>query len=100
MNGNEVATVSGNQCPIGVKYAKAELTNPVRMVTTTLRVKEGALPIVPVKTEAPIPKDKIFPCLKALKNVELQPPIQIGDIIARNICDTGVNIIATRNVGK
>lgn len=98
--GNEIQTVSGNQCGIGVKYAKAELTNPVRMVTSTLKVQEGALPVVSVKTEAPIPKDKIFQCLKVLKKVKVQPPIQIGDMIVENICDTGVNVIATREVGQ
>lgn len=100
MNENEIQTVSGNQCRLGAKYALSELTNPVRMVTTSLRVQSGAIPVVPVKTDAPIPKGKIFSCLKELKNIELQPPIKIGDIIVENVSDTGVNIIATRDVGK
>jgi CxxC motif-containing protein len=100
MSGHEIKMISGNQCPIGSKYAHAELRNPVRMLTSTLKVKNGTLPVVPVKTQTPIPKDQLFPCLNALKDIELQAPIKIGDIIFQNICATGVNIIATRPVDE
>jgi len=98
MEGNEVKSVSGNTCPRGDAYAKKELTNPTRIVTSTVRVAGGKLAMVSVKTESDIPKGKIFECVKALKDVEVIAPVKIGDVIVENVAGTGVNIIATKNV--
>ncbi|MBQ7825388.1 MAG: DUF1667 domain-containing protein [Clostridia bacterium] len=98
MEGNEVKTVKGNTCPRGDAYAKKELTNPTRIVTSTVRVAGGRLAMVSVKTESDIPKGKIFDCVKALKDVEVTAPVKIGDVIVENVAGTGVNVIATKNV--
>ena len=98
MEGNEVKSVSGNTCPRGDAYARKELTNPTRIVTSTVRVNGGRLAMVSVKTESDIPKGKIFDCVKALRDVEVQAPVKIGDVIVENIAGTGVNVIATKNV--
>ena len=96
MENNEVVKVSGNTCKRGDTYARAEIVRPVRMVTTIVKVENGKLKMLPVKTKEPIDKDKINICLHALKDVEVKAPIHIGDIIASNIA--GADIIATRNV--
>ena len=98
MEGKEVKSVSGNTCPRGDAYAKKELTNPTRIVTSTVRVKGGKLAMVSVKTQNDIPKGKIFDCVKALKDVELTAPVKIGDVVVENVAGTGVNVIATKNV--
>ncbi|MBP3428704.1 MAG: DUF1667 domain-containing protein [Clostridia bacterium] len=98
MEGNEVKTVTGNTCPRGAAYAKKELTNPTRIVTSTVRVVGGKLAMVSVKTKSDIPKDKIFDCVKALKNVEMIAPVKIGDVVLENVAGTGVDVIATKNV--
>ena len=98
MEGNEVKSVAGNTCPRGDAYAKKELTNPTRIVTSTVRVAGGKLAMVSVKTQSDIPKGKIFDCVKALKDVEVTAPVKIGDVIVENVAGTGVNIIATKNV--
>ena len=98
MEGNEVKSVAGNTCPRGDAYAKKELTNPTRIVTSTVRVAGGRLAMVSVKTENDIPKGKIFDCVKALKDVEVMAPVKIGDVIIENVAGTGVNVIATKNV--
>ena len=98
MEGKEVKNVTGNTCPRGVAYAKKELTNPTRIVTSTVRVAGGKLAMVSVKTQSDIPKDKIFDCVKALKDVELTAPVKIGDVVLENVAGTGVNVIATKNV--
>ena len=98
MEGNEVKSVAGNTCPRGDAYAKKELTNPTRIVTSTVRVAGGKLAMVSVKTESDIPKGKIFDCVKALRDVEVQAPVKIGDVIVENVAGTGVNVIATKNV--
>lgn len=99
MEGSEVKAVSGNTCPRGDAYAHKELTNPTRIVTSTVRVAGGKLAMVSVKTASDIPKGKIFDCVKALKDVEVKAPVKIGDVIVENVAGTGVNIIATKNVG-
>ena len=98
MEGNEVKSVAGNTCPSGDAYARKELTNPTRIVTSTVRVNGGRLAMVSVKTESDIPKGKIFDCVKALRDVEVQAPVKIGDVIVENVAGTGVNVIATKNV--
>ena len=99
MEGSEVKAVSGNTCPRGDAYARKEMTNPTRIVTSTVRVAGSRLAMVSVKTASDIPKGKIFDCVKALKDVEVKAPVKIGDVIVENVAGTGVNIIATKNVG-
>ena len=99
MEGNAVTSVTGNTCPRGDAYARKEVTNPTRIVTTTVRVKDGICPMVNVKTASDIPKDKIFACTEALRDVVVTAPVKIGDVILSNVADTGVDVVAARNVG-
>ena len=98
MNGGSVSSVIGNTCPRGDAYARKEVTNPTRIVTSTVRVEGGTCPMVNVKTASDIPKDKIFACVDALKDVVVTAPVKIGDVILANVADTGVDIVAARNV--
>ena len=98
MEDGKVLSVTGNTCPRGESYARKEVTNPTRIVTTTVRVDGGKVPMINVKTERDIPKDKIFECIAALRGVTMKAPIHIGDIILENVAGTGVNIVAAGNV--
>ena len=98
MNGKEVVSVTGNTCKRGDIYARKEVTNPTRIVTSTVRVTGGSEAMVSVKTKEDIPKGKIFDCVKALKNVEVAAPVHIGDVLVKNVAGTGVDVIATKNV--
>ena len=98
LKGNEVTNVTGNTCPKGAIYAKKEVTNPTRIVTSTVRVSGGMAQMVNVKTASDIPKSKIFECVEALKDVVVTAPVKIGDVILSNVAGTGVDIIAARNV--
>lgn len=95
---NEVLSVTGNTCKRGEQYAKDECTNPVRMLTTTIKVSGGSLPVVPVKTSQPIPKGMMFECMKVINNEVVDAPVRMGDVLICNICDTGVDIVATNEV--
>ena len=95
----EAVKVEGNTCPKGEAYGKKEVTNPTRIVTSTVRVSGGVLPVVSVKTASDIPKEKVMDCARTLKNVEIQAPVLIGDVVLENICGTGVPMIATKNIG-
>lgn len=94
----EVEKVQGNTCPKGEAYGKKEVTNPTRIVTSTVRVTGGVLPVVSVKTASDIPKEKIMDCARILKEVEVQAPVSIGDVVLEDVCGTGVPMIATKNV--
>ncbi len=95
---NNEITVVGNSCPRGEIYAKKEMTNPTRIVTTTIPVIGGEIPSVSVKTKVDIPKNKITQVLKELQGVKVQAPVELGQIIIENIANTGVEIIATKKV--
>lgn len=94
----EVIKISGNTCKKGEEYGKKECTNPTRIITSSVRVNGGEVQVVSVKTDSDIPKDKIKECIIALKNIEVNAPINIGDIVVKNVLGTGANIVCTRNV--
>jgi CxxC motif-containing protein len=98
LENGEVTSVTGNTCKRGEIYGKKEVTNPTRIVTSSVRVKNGDIPMVSCKTENDIPKGKIFEITKAITNLEVEAPVSIGDVILENVCDTGVNIVATKNI--
>lgn len=99
LNGdNEVTEVSGNSCKKGDEYAHKECTAPARTVTGTVAVDGGTLPVVSVKTLGEVPKEKVLNVATALANIKVSAPISIGDVLAENIAETGISIIATRNV--
>lgn len=94
----EVLSVTGNTCKRGEQYAISECTNPVRMLTSTIKVNGGSLPVIPVKTSAPIPKGMMFECMQVINNEVVDAPIKMGDVLISNVCDTGVDIVATNEV--
>ena len=98
MEDGKVVSVTGNTCPRGEAYARKEVTDPTRIVTTTVRVADGKVPMINVKTEHDIPKDKIFDRIAALRGVTIKAPVHIGDIVLENVAGTGVNIVAAGNV--
>lgn len=98
MENGEVVSVTGNTCKRGDTYARKEVTNPTRIVTSSVRVTDGVLPVVSVKTKEDIPKEKIADCMKALKEVTVKAPVHIGDVLLTDVADTGVDIIATKEI--
>lgn len=92
--------VTGNTCKRGEIYAKKEVTDPRRIVTSSVRVKGGEVTRVSVKTETDIPKDKIFDCMAEILKAEIVAPVKIGDIVIKNCAETGVAVVATRNIEK
>lgn len=95
-----VTGVEGNTCLKGDQYARAEVTHPVRMVTSSVPVTGGTIAQVSVKTARDIPKESIFAVMEALRGVSAAAPVHIGDVIVENVCGTGVDIIATKNVER
>lgn len=94
----EIVSVTGNTCKRGDVYARKELTNPTRIVTSTVEVIGGQSSRLPVKTRTDIPKGKIFDCVLALKELRVKAPLKVGDVVLENVCGTGVDIIATKTI--
>lgn len=93
LNGREVEKVEGNTCPRGAEYARNECTNPQRTVTSTVRCENGGL--VSVKTDRPIPKEKMSECMQLINKAVAKRPVSIGDVILSDVF--GSNIVATQN---
>lgn len=98
LENGEVREVAGYTCPKGEQYALKEVTNPTRIVTSTVRVRNGDSSVVSVKTERDIPKDKIRECMAALKGITVEAPVHIGDVILSDVAGLVCNIIATKDV--
>ena len=96
----EIINVKGYECPTGKKYAIDEYKNPTRILPTTIKVKNGEFPLVPVKTAEPIPKSLLIKAMDVIAKKEVEAPVEIGDVIIKDILNTGVNIVATRNINK
>ena len=90
--------VTGHGCPRGEEYGKIELTNPTRVVTSTVKVTGAAHPRCPVKTDRPIPKALIFEAMAALDAVQLAAPVALGQTVVENVCGTGANFVACRSL--
>ena len=97
MDGDEI-TVTGNTCKRGEEYGKKEVTNPTRIVTSSVRVNDGAIVMVSVKTASAIPKGKILDCMKEISETVVNAPVAIGDVVIADCAGTGVSIVATKNV--
>ncbi|HWQ06963.1 MAG TPA: DUF1667 domain-containing protein [Feifaniaceae bacterium] len=88
---------SGNKCKRGVAYAEAELTRPMRSLTSSVKTVFPDSPVVSVRTDGEIEKSRIPDVLTALGKVTLDHPVEMGDVIIPNVCNTGVNMICTSN---
>ncbi|SFK79887.1 CxxC motif-containing protein [Lachnospiraceae bacterium KH1T2] len=96
----EVVSVTGNTCARGDIYARKEVTNPTRIVTSTIIIKNGDKPRVSCKTANDIPKGKIFEVMKDIDAAVAEAPVKIGDVLVKDVAGTGVDVIATRNIAK
>jgi CxxC motif-containing protein len=87
-------------CKRGHQYAERELVDPRRMVATTVRISDAIHPLLPVYTSAPFPKARIHELRAVLREMEIVAPVKMGQVVASNILDTGVDILASRDLAK
>lgn len=97
-DGGKLLSIKGNRCPKGENYAREEVTDPKRTLPTNVKVIGGELPLVSVKTEKAIPKRLILDAMKIVKMTEVQAPVERGQVLIKNILETGVDVVATRTV--
>jgi CxxC motif-containing protein len=97
-NVNGELIIEGHSCKRGVEYAREEFISPKRILTTTMRVENGFLPLVPVRSDKPIPKDKLEETLIEIAKTKIQAPIKMGDILLESVLGLDINIIASRDL--
>ena len=99
IDGGVIAKITGNICKRGEKYATDEITNPVRTLTSTVLISGSEHDkLLPVRTDKPIPKDKMFEAMKQIKAIKIAAPFKSGTIIVSDFIIDGVNLIACKNV--
>ena len=96
MENGVVVSVSGNTCKRGEDYARKECVAPMRAVTGTVRLNDGR--ILPVRTASDVPKEKVFAVAEAFNTAHPGAPLTIGDVVIPNVCGTGVDVVATKNM--
>ena len=90
--------VSGNSCPRGEQYGRSEVINPMRTLTSTVRISGAALRRCPVRTSTAIPKKLLFDAMREIDKVEVPAPVHRGDTLIKNLLNTGADLIATRDL--
>ena len=98
LNGTEVTDVDDYGRKRGKEYAAAEATHPVRILTTTVKIADMPYQLLPVRSNAPVPKELLLECMKEIKAVAVAAPVKAGDVVLPNICSTGVDIVATKDL--
>lgn len=89
----QVVKIEGQTCKRGEAYARTEITDPRRTLTTTIRTADGGR--VPVKSSAPLPKGLLVDCMKQINAAEAKLTVKAGDVLIANIFSTGIDIVAT-----
>ena len=96
----EIVEVKGNRCKRGLEFAKQEITDPLRVVVTSVKVEDGEIPMASVRSDKPVPLRLMQDIMKILKETKVKAPVKRGDVVIQNILDTGSDIIATRSVNR
>lgn len=95
LDGDEIKNISGYTCPRGKNYAEKEVVNPMRIVTSTVKVEGGKRERVSCKTAHDIPKSKIDDVMREINAAVAQAPVVIGEVLIRDVAGTGVDVVAT-----
>jgi len=91
-------TYEGYTCKRGLEYAQQEYLAPKRVLTTTIRVDSGFLPMVPVRSNVPILKNRLNEVLDEIAKTVIKAPVKMGDILLENVLGLEANIIASRDL--
>jgi CxxC motif-containing protein len=98
--GGEIMQIEGHKCKKGIPYAEEELFHPKRTLTTTIMVKGGEIPLVSVRTSSPVPKDRMFDVMDCISEIEANAPVEIGDVLIKNVLGLDSDVVATKKVKK
>lgn len=97
--GDRIDSMEGAACKRGEAYARNEFSHPLRILTSIVKVEGADVPLVAVRSSAPLPKEKMFQCMDEIRRVVLQAPVRGNDVVIADVCGTGVDIVATGRAG-
>ena len=99
-DGGKIISMEGNKCEKSAEFVTQELIEPMRILTTTVRIQGARWPVIPVRTEKAVPK-RLFPrIMKQLRRIRLQAPVSMLDVVVKDVLGTGANIIVTRTMPR
>ena len=99
-DGSKIISMEGNKCEKSEEFVAQELIEPMRILTTTVRIQGSRWPVVPVRTDKAVPK-RLFPrIMRQLRRIKLQAPVNILDLVVKDVLHTGANIISTRTMPR
>ncbi len=94
----KIAAMEGYGCARGQQYATTEFSHPVRILTSTVKTDSRKIPLVPVRSTKPVPKEKLFECMRIFNQCKVKLPIKLYDVVVQNVCNTGIDIVTTTAV--
>jgi CxxC motif-containing protein len=97
-NDREMIGVDGNRCKRGPEYAREEIFDPKRIVTTTVRITGASVPLLPVRTDRSVPKDVTFDVVHLASQIQVEAPVSVGEVLVPNVVGSGANLISTRSL--
>jgi len=86
-------------CRRGQDYARQEVYNPCRVLTTTVQIEGGKIPMLPVRTQDPVPKGKLIEVMQRIASIVARAPVAVGDVVSEDVTGTGIALLACRNIG-
>ncbi len=100
VEGKKIISMSGYKCPKGEKFLTEEIVEPKRVLTTTVKLKNGEVKLLPVKTSKPVPKELIPEIMKLARSVTVEAPVKMHDVILKDLFSTGADLLATRSAKR
>ncbi len=100
IEGGKLTRLEGHRCPRGEAYARQEALEPKRVLATSVKVEGGACPLTSVRTDRPVPKERLTELMKEIKRLTIKAPVEIGQVVAPDLLGTGADLITTRAVAR
>ena len=99
-DGDKIVSLEGNKCEKAEEFVRQELIEPMRILTTTVRLGGSRWPVIPVRTDKPVPKRLFANVMRQIRRIELQAPVNMLDVVVKDVLRTGANVIATRTLPR
>jgi CxxC motif-containing protein len=91
---------SPNACKRGREYARQEITDPRRTLTTTVRLLRGPVAMLPVRTRSAIPKGLLERAMNQIAEIQVEAPVSVGQVVCTDLAGTGIPLVASRTVER
>lgn len=101
VDGDKMVAVTGNLCKRGVDFAEQEWINPVRTLTSTMILRRTGRETlsIPVKSAAPMPRDRMMDAMAAIRKTVIDHPVAIGEVLIPDVVGCGIDVVASKTVG-